>query len=404
MIEFSEIFNLAIKSIRRNKGRSILTALGIIIGVASVILLVSLGQGLQQYITGQFENLGANQVFILPGQVGGDGESVSFGQGPPNFAGSKLTLKHVDDLAKLGDPIKNAAAENDMPASVSYQGESKYTTVAGISSQWNNMVNIQIGKGRPINSSDIQLNRKVAILGTSMVEDLFGRSDPLGKDVNIAERKFEVIGIIDEIGSQSIGFDIDNFVAIPITTAQEVFGQETVQQIMVQAINKNEIETTKDAVKRYLLRQLKEDEFSVIDSSSLLDTINSILGVITTALGGIAAISLVVGGVGIMNIMLVSVTERTREIGLRKAVGAKQSDILTQFVIEAITLSLFGGLIGVLIGWGGALLINQFFPATVTFWSVALAFGVSAGVGIIFGVAPAIRASRLDPIDALRYE
>jgi putative ABC transport system permease protein len=173
---------------------------------------------------------------------------------------------------------------------------------------------------------------------------------------------------------------------------------------MVQAINKNEIETTKHAVEQFLLRELTEDEFSVIDSSSLLDTINSILGVITAALGGIAAISLVVGGVGIMNIMLVSVTERTREIGLRKAVGAKQSDILSQFVIEAITLSLLGGLVGVLIGWGGALIINQFFPAIVTPWSVALAFGVSAAIGIIFGVAPAIRASRLDPIDALRYE
>ncbi|OGM02741.1 hypothetical protein A2115_02120 [Candidatus Woesebacteria bacterium GWA1_41_8] len=404
MIEFEEIFNLAIKSIRRNKGRSILTSLGIIIGVASVILLVSLGQGLQQYITGQFENLGANQVFVLPGQVGGDDGSVSFGQGPPNFAGSKLTLKHVEDLAKLGGPIKTAAAENDLPASVSYRGESKYTTVAGISAQWSNMVNIEVGKGREINASDVELGRKVAILGTSMVEDLFGISEPLGKEINIAEHKFEVIGVIEEIGTQSIGFDIDNFVAIPITASQEIFGQDTVQQVMVQAINQDEIEATKVAVDRYLSRQLDENEYSVIDSSSLLETINSILGVITAALGGIAAISLVVGGVGIMNIMLVSVTERTREIGLRKAVGAKQADILTQFVIEAVTLSLFGGLVGVLIGWGGALLINQFFPATVTFWSVALAFGVSAAVGIVFGVAPAIRASRLDPIEALRYE
>jgi putative ABC transport system permease protein len=404
MIEFSEILNLAIKSIQRNKGRSTLTALGIIIGVAAVILLVSLGQGLQQYITGQFENLGANQVFVLPGQVGGDGDNVSFGQGPPNFAGSKLTLKHVDDLAKLGGPIKTAAAENDLPASVAYRGESKYTTVAGISAQWSEMVNIKVGEGREITSSDVQLGRKVAILGTSMVEDLFGSADPLGKEINIADNKFEVIGVIEEIGTQSIGFDIDNFVAIPITASQVIFGQDTVQQVMVQAINQNEIEATKDAVEHYLNKHLGEDEFSVIDSSSLLETINSILGVITAALGGIAAISLVVGGVGIMNIMLVSVTERTREIGLRKAVGAKQSDILTQFVIEAVTLSLFGGLIGVFIGWGGALIINQFFPATVTLWSVGLAFGVSAGVGIIFGVAPAIRASRLDPIDALRYE
>jgi ABC-type antimicrobial peptide transport system permease subunit len=404
MIDITEIINLAIKSIKRNKSRSMLTALGIIIGVAAVILLVSLGQGLQDYITGQFENLGANQVYVLPGQVGGNGEGISFGQGPPNFAGSKLTLKQVEDIAKLDGPIKTAATENDMPATVSYRGESKYTTVAGISSEWSNMVNIQVGKGRGITTSDVELGRKVAILGTSMVEDLFGRSDPIGKEVNIADNKFEVIGVIKEIGAQSIGFDIDNFVAIPITTSQVIFGQDSVQTIMVQAINQNEIEATKDEVERYLLTQMDEDEFTVVDSSSLLDTINSILGVLTAALGGIAAISLVVGGVGIMNIMLVSVTERTREIGLRKAVGAKQSDILTQFIIEAVTLSLFGGLVGILIGWGGSLAINQFFPASVTPWSVMLAFGVSAAVGIIFGVAPAIRASRLDPIDALRYE
>jgi putative ABC transport system permease protein len=406
MIEFNEIFTLAIKSIKRNKSRSILTALGIIIGVASVILLVSLGQGLQQYITGQFENLGANQVYVLPGQVGGGGESgqVSFGQGPPNFAGSKLTLKMADDLAKYGGPIKSAAAENDMPASVSYRGQTKYTTVAGISSYWSSIVNIEVDKGRPITPSDVQLSRKVAVLGKTMVEDLFGNSDPIGKSITIADNKFEVVGEIKEIGSQSIGFDIDNFVAIPLTASFQIFGQDSLQTIMVQAVNSNEIDATKDAVKKYLLKYLKEDEFTVVDSSSLLDTINSILGVITAALGGIAAISLIVGGVGIMNIMLVSVTERTREIGLRKAVGAKQIDILTQFVIEAVTLSVLGGIVGILIGWGGALVLNKFFPTSITFWSVALAFGVSAGVGIIFGVAPAIRASKLDPIEALRYE
>lgn len=406
MIEFEEIVRLAVKSIKRNKSRSVLTSLGIIIGVASVILLVSLGQGLQKYITDQFETLGTNIVIILPGQVGGSSSSgeVQFGQGPPNFSGSKLTLKHVEDLAKLGSPIKNAATEYDLPASVSYRGESKYTTVAGISSAWEDIVNIEVGKGRKITSNDVELTRKVAILGQSMVETLFGSSDPLGKEVTIADNKFEVIGIIEEIGTQSVGLDIDNFVAIPITTSLQIFGLDSLQTIMVQAINKDEIETTKDIVDRYMSKQLDEDDYSVVDSSSLLETINNVLGVITAALGGIAAISLVVGGVGIMNIMLVSVTERTKEIGLRKAVGAKQIDILTQFVIEAVTLSVFGGLIGIAIGWGGALAINQFFPADVTFWSVTLAFGVSAAVGIIFGVAPAIRASRLDPIEALRYE
>lgn len=404
MIEFSEIIKLAFKSIKRNKGRTILTALGIIIGVASVILLTSLGQGLQQYVTDQFESLGANSIYVLPGQVGGSDGELSFGQGPPNFAGSKLTLEHVDELSRYGGPIKAAAAEIDMPALISYRGQDKFTTIAGISSQFGQIANIEIEQGRDLRASDIDNRRKVAILGQSIIEDLFGAADPLGKSITIGEERFEVIGIIKEIGTQSIGMDINDFVAIPITVSQQMFGQDNVQNIMVQARSKDDVQDAQDATERILLRDLKTEDFSVVDSSSLLDTINSILGVLTAALGGIAAISLVVGGVGIMNIMLVSVTERTREIGLRKAVGAKQSDILTQFIIEAVTLSVFGGGIGVLIGWGGSIVINQFFPAVVTMWSVMLAFGVSAAVGIVFGVAPAIRASRLDPIEALRYE
>jgi len=404
MIEFSEIIKLAFKSIKRNKGRTVLTALGIIIGVASVILLTSLGQGLQQYVTDQFESLGANSIYVLPGRIGGDGGQISFGQGPPNFAGSKLTLNHVDELSRYGGPIKAAAAEIDMPALVSYRSESKYTTIAGISSQWGQIVNVQVDEGRDLRDSDNDSRRKVAILGQTIISDLFGSTNPLGKNISIADERFEVIGIIKEIGTQSIGLDINNFVAIPITVSQQIFGQDSVQNIMVQARSKDEVQDAQDTTERILLRDLKEEDFSVVDSSSLLETINNILGVLTAALGGIAAISLVVGGVGIMNIMLVSVTERTREIGLRKAVGAKQSDILIQFIIEAVTLSVFGGGIGVLIGWGGSILINQFFPAVVTMWSVILAFGVSAAVGIVFGVAPAIRASRLDPIEALRYE
>lgn len=399
MIEVDETINLATKSIIRNKARSTLTMLGIIIGVASVILLVSLGQGLQSYLTEQFEQLGSNQIFVLPGQ-GFEG----FGQGPPNFAGSKMTLTHVDDISKLGGPIKNAAADNETPALVKYKGESKVSTVAGISAAWMEMTSVEVGKGRKLTSGDINQSRNVAIVGQTVVEELFNGNNPVDKEITIGDVNFQVIGELEKLGTQSIGFDIDNFVIIPITSAQRVFGVDIVQTIIVQAKSTEEIAEAIDSVERYLLTQMDEDDFSVVDQSSLLDTINQILGVLTAALGGIAAISLVVGGVGIMNIMLVSVTERTREIGLRKAVGAKPSDILNQFVIEAVTLSILGGGIGILIGWGGSLLINRFFPAEVTFWAVALAFGVSAAVGIIFGVAPAVRASRLDPIEALRYE
>ncbi|MGD8744422.1 MAG: ABC transporter permease [Candidatus Woesebacteria bacterium] len=398
MLEFEETINLAVKSIWRNRVRSGLTALGIIIGVAAVILLVSLGQGLQNYITGQFEQLGTNLIFVLPG-------TVQFGQGPPNFSGSKLTMRHVEDLKNLGPPIKNAAVDSDIPGVVKYKGESKVTTVGGVSAEWSQIINIDVAEGRMLSESDVQLQRNVAVLGQSIAEEFFGSSNPIGKRITIENEKFQIIGLIEEIGAQSIGFDIDNFIAIPITVSQRIFGNEdSVQSIIIQASRKEDLDEAIEITESYFLSQMDEEDFSVVDQSNLLETINNILGVITAALGGIAAISLVVGGVGIMNIMLVSVTERTREIGLRKALGAKRNDILLQFIIEAVTLSVLGGAIGILIGWGGSLALNRFFPAAVTAWAVTLSFGVSAAVGIIFGVAPAIRASQLDPIDALRYE
>ncbi len=397
-----ETMLLALRSVWRNKVRSVLTMLGIIIGVAAVIILVGLGQGLQKYITGQFEEMGTNLVMVLPGNINlAEGH---FGQGPPNFAGSKLTIKQTEKIAKLGSPIENAVASIEMPASIKYRGESKYTTIAGISAEYGDVRNIEVKEGRDITQTDVDLARKVTVLGQGIVEDLFGASQALGKEVTIGEEKFKIIGILKKIGSQSIGFDINNFAAIPITSAQRLFGTDNVQTITIKAEEKEDIPQVVGMTEKLLSKQLKEDEFSVFDQSNLLETINEILGVLTAALGGIAAISLIVGGVGIMNIMLVSVTERTREIGLRKAVGAKPSDIRNQFLIEAVTLSVLGGILGITLGILVSTGLNRFFPTSVTLWSVTLAFGVSVAVGIIFGIAPAIRASRLDPIDALRYE
>jgi len=400
-MDFSEIFRLSLRSIKRNKTRSALTMLGIIIGVASVILLVSLGQGLQKYITGQFEQLGTNLIIVMPGKVGlGEG----FGHGPPNFAGSKLTLKHVSDLARLGGAIEDAAAGNEIPAAIKYKGKSKYTTVAGITANYGKIRNIEVAKGRGINVSDVELDRKVALLGKGIAETLFGQSEALGKEVTIGKEKLKIVGVLKQLGSGGIGFDMDNFVAIPITVGQSISGSKNLMAITIKVKSKEEISSAINATKKYLSSQLEEDDYSVLDQANLLSTITQILGVLTAALGGIAAISLVVGGVGIMNIMLVTVTERTKEIGLRKAVGAKPKDILIQFVIEAVVLSLLGGIIGIIIGAGGSFIMSKVFPASVSFWSVSLAFGVSALVGIVFGVAPALKASRLNPIDALRYE
>ena len=401
MIDVNQTLNLSLKSIWRNKVRSALTMLGIIIGVGAVILLISVGQGLQNYITTQFEDLGSNQIYILPGNTLEEG---SFGQGPPNFSGSKLTIDHAEDIAQLKGPIKTAGVNSEVPARAQRKGESLFVTTGGVSANMTDITNIEIAEGRPLSEADIDLSRNVVVIGQTVVEDLFGSTDPVGEDLTIGEEKFKVIGVLSEISAQSIGVDMDSYAMIPITASQRMFGTDSVQTIMVQANSAEEIEEAINLTEGYMLKRLDEDDFSVVDQSSLLDTINSILGVLTAALGGIAAISLVVGGVGIMNIMLVSVTERTREIGLRKAIGAKPNDILMQFLIEAITLSVVGGMIGIIIGWGGSLLLNNFFPTSVTPWSVALAFGVSAAIGTIFGVTPAIRASKLDPIDALRYE
>ncbi|OGM83838.1 hypothetical protein A2421_00660 [Candidatus Woesebacteria bacterium RIFOXYC1_FULL_43_18] len=399
MIPISEITKLAVRSLFRNKSRSILTMLGIIIGVSAVILLVSIGQGLQSYITQQFELLGSNLVVVLPGKVGSGGALTG-----PNIAGSKLTLTDVDKLSRLGGAIQSVGAGIEMPSTVSYLGKSKYTTTLGLTAEYQKMRNLTTSEGRMISDSDNRAGKNVVNIGPGLVDSLFGGINPIGKQVTVGGQKFQVVGVLSKIGSGGFGVDVNSFVVLPITTAQKLFGMKSVQSIGVKVTDKDTIPSAITQVKKELGKRLKEDDFSVVDSSSLVATINQILGVVTIALGGIAAISLIVGGVGIMNIMLVSVTERTREIGLRKAVGAKPRDILVQFLIESVTLSVAGGGLGVLIGFLGSLVINQFITTTVTFWSVALAFGVSAVIGIIFGVAPAARASKLNPIDALKYE
>jgi len=401
MISITEITKLALKSLLRNKTRSILTMIGIIIGVSAVILLVSIGQGLQNYITNQFEALGSNLVIVLPGKVGTSGGF----SGAPNLAGSKLTMEDVNKLSQLGGPIESVGAGIEMPSSVSYFGKSTYTTVGGLTAPYQKMRNLVTSVGREISDSDNNSSRPVADIGTTVIDKIFGGQNPIGKKITIGGQKFVIVGILSQIGSGgAIGQDTNNFVFIPLTTSQNLFGMKSVQAIGVKVKDKTDIPLATSMINKELGKRLKSDDFSVVDSSSLLATITQILGVITLALGGIAAISLVVGGVGIMNIMLVSVTERTREIGLRKAVGAKPNDILIQFLIESVMLSVVGGGIGVLIGFLGSLAVNQFIATTVTWWSVALAFGVSAIIGIIFGVAPAARASKLNPIEALKYE
>ena len=402
-MDFLETFRLSFTALKANKVRSILTMLGIIIGVSAVILLISLGSGLKHYITDQFDKMGSNMILVLPGKILSDNGEVT--HGPPNFAGSKLTLKQANDIKNLGAPITNAAPSIEMPVSAEYGRNSRFVNADGITEGQLEMSNINIDQGRGISRSDVDRNRKIAVIGPIVMEKLFNNNDPLGKKILLGDRRYEIVGVTESIGGGLMGSgDPDNNVYIPITSAMDQFGMDNVQVISVKAATKDDIEEGKALVKRYLSRKLEEDDFTVTDMSSMLDTINSILGVLTMALGGIAAISLVVGGIGIMNIMLVSVTERTKEIGLRKSVGAKSGDILLQFLTEAVVLCLFGGAIGVLIGFGGSIIARQWIPAVVPLWAVLLAFGFSTAVGIIFGVAPAYKASKLDPIKSLRYE
>lgn len=401
MIAITEISKLAIRSLLRNKTRSLLTMLGIIIGVSAVILLVSIGQGLQNYLLSTFESLGSNLITVLPGKVGQGGFSAA---SSPNFAGTKLTERDVNDIAHLGGAVETAGGGMQSAGTVSNGGKNKFTTVVGVDATYLRIRDLTVSEGRTITDADSRVGRNVAIIGTSIVSDLYGGSDPIGKKITIGGTKFEIIGILKQIGSGGFGVDVNSYVVLPLTTSQRVFGIKGVQVIAAKAVDKESIPVAISEIKKLLGKRLKSDEFSVLDNSSLVQTVDQILGVLTLALGGIAAISLVVGGVGIMNIMLVSVTERTREIGLRKAVGAKPSDILYQFLIESIVLSLGGGMIGVLIGSLGAWGLSHFIQTAVSFWSVALAFGVSAAIGIVFGVAPAARASKLNPIEALKYE
>ena len=403
-MDILEIVKVALAALKANKIRSGLTMLGIIIGVASVILLISIGTGLKTYITSELEGLGANSLFVFPGEFeiapGGGGGGGTPGAG---IAASKFTFDHVQDLERKSKTIKAVMPYTENNGTMRYKGNSTITQVSGVTVDYPDIRDQNVIEGSFFSQSQYNAAKKVAVIGTTVAEDLFGNESPVGKKMTVSDQTYTVLGILEEKGAFS-GVDMDNLVFIPTTTAMRQFDMEYIMSLWVQSKDSDSIDQTKNEVEKILLETLDADEFSVLDTKSLLNVIGQILGALTAALGGIAAISLVVGGIGIMNIMLVSVRERTREIGLRKAVGATPQNILNQFLIEAVVLSLAGGLTGIALGILGATAIGYFFTTTVTPWSIALAAGVSSLVGIIFGVAPAYQASKLNPIDALRYE
>ena len=394
-MRLAEAWRVALDALRANRLRSSLTMLGVIIGVAAVVVLVAIGTGTKQKIEQQVEGLGSNLLIVVPGQV-------NFGAAPTV---SRLDLSDVDAISKIVGDRNRVAATVASGETVRLGNKSTFATINGVIETTPQVFVRSIARGSYLTRSDVDTSRRVAVLGASVAERLFAGRDAVGQQITIAGVRFRVIGVFASLG-QSLGIDRDNEVHVPITTAHRLFGTNRVDGIAVKAPNRDQIDQLSQRILAELAHRHPDTQFSAVTQEQILGVLGDILGVLTGVLAAIAGISLLVGGVGVSNIMLVSVRERTKEIGLRKAVGARPRDIGVQFLLEAVLLTTLGGIIGMGLGIGAALTVAALspVPAAITWWSLTLAFGVSAAVGIIFGVVPAQRAGRLDPVVALRTE
>ncbi len=390
-----EAFRVALDALRANRLRSALTMLGVVIGVAAVVILVALGSGAKQEVQSQVEGLGSNIVIVVPGKF-------ELGSAP---SVSRLSLDDIDLLGRVMGDRRRVAVSVASGETVGVGRRQTFVTVNGVNENVPNVFDRPVARGDYISAADVATRRRVAVLGPTVVRRVFGDLDPLGRQVSIAGVRFRVIGVFTRVGS-SFGVDRDTEVHIPVTAAQRLFGVTRIDAIAVKAPRAADVEPLRPRLIAALHQRYPGQQFSAVTQTQILGTIGRILSLLTLVLAAIAAISLLVGGVGVSNIMLVSVRERTREIGLRKALGARQRDILLQFLIEAVLLCVVGGIAGILLGIGTSLLVGALspLPAAIAWWSPAVAFAVSAAVGIFFGVAPARRAGRLDPVVALRTE
>lgn len=392
-------------AISANKARSALTILGIVIGIASVIAMVSIGQGAQQSITERIESGGANLLTVSPGKQRSFGP-ISTGQG----SAQSLTMKDAEAIKTIAN-IEAISPESSSRYQVTAKENNTNASVYGVYPEFQLVKAVEIASGAFIVTSQVKNLSKIAVLGSTVATDLFGEGvDPLGQSIRINQMNFKVIGVLKETGA---GFNsTDDAIIIPLSVLQRYFtGSESLSSISIKVASQEAMTQVQEDVTNILLQQHKitnadEADFNVRSSTEMVEMASSIANTLTMLLGSIAAISLIVGGIGIMNMMLTTVTERTKEIGLRKAIGAKSSDINKQFLTESVVLTFIGGIIGIILGWLASLLIAKFSDTAtaVTLASIALAFGVAVAIGIIFGYYPARRAAKLNPIDALRYE
>ncbi len=411
MIDILTIFKIAVKAIWVNKMRSVLTSLGIIIGVAAVIVMLAVGQGAKKKISDQMSSMGSNLLMIQSGSVTSSGARTGQGAKPT------LTLNDAYAIEKNSQHVSQVAASVNGTGQIVYGNQNWSTQVQGTMPSLFYIRSWEIDNGSLFTEDDIRQNASVAILGTTVVENLFGVVDPIGKSIRINNMPFKVVGVLKSMGQSAFGQDQDDTVIVPVSTASKrLFGSQfpgTVRNIMVQAKSTEEISAAEEEI-TILLRQRhnitgkKETDFIIRNLTQMMESAMEASQTFSVLLAAIASISLLVGGIGIMNIMLVSVTERTREIGIRMAIGAKAWDIRLQFLVEALVLSLAGGILGIVLGISVAVGIKNFFPdflpIGITISPMIISFIFSGLVGIAFGFFPAYKASKLNPIDALRFE
>ena len=393
-----QLLTSALADFRRDKIRTALTSLGIMIGVLSVVLLIALGLGLKNFIEGQFESLGANLLMVMPGSGLGSGGG---GFGPGIMGGINFDEKDVRTLSRVSG-LKYLTPVAFKSATIEANGEEESGYIMGANEEFFGLMNTQPEVGEVWGKTEVGNRSKVAVLGNSLAESLFDKpGDALGKTITVSGIRLKVVAVSKKTGDR----EQDNAVMMPYTTT---FGSINPDKkfffIYLGVESKDAVDGVAKEAERLLLKRYKDEDFSVTQMSEILSTINQIFGVINAFLMAIGSISLIVGGIGIMNIMYATVTERTREVGIRRAIGATRRDILLQFLTESVLLSVFGGIVGLLLSAVIVAIVRVWFPVALNLMAILIAFGVSSAIGIFFGVFPARKAADLSPIEAIRYE